>query len=212
MTIYHVIGFIIGVITAQIILYYMKNKPKEKEEGYNGESEDFFQFNKKIVIRREDGSPYLYRRTLIGIGQWFSIKLHQILISDDACMHCHPWSFLTFILKGGYYEWTPIEQKEGGKILEKRIGVDGNEEVKRWHGAGRIMYRPAHWKHKLELKINEPLFRVRENNGNMFINETPSKTIRAHTLVFTFKVCREWGFYTKNGWIFWKNYESKRDC
>jgi hypothetical protein len=175
---------------------------KNKDEGYTGENEKWFQFNKRIVIRREeDDEAYLIRRTLVSFGKWFSIKYHQILESDASCMHCHPWGFLTFILKGGYYEWTPADQNDKGKVLAHRVSVDGETiEVKKWHGAGSIMYRPAKWRHRLELNTT---FETKDNSIQL---------IPTHTLVFTFKTIRDWGFYTKNGWIFWRNYNQRRDC
>jgi hypothetical protein len=185
----------------------------QQEERYNGENENWLQFNKRIVIRREDnGEPYLIRRTLISFGKWFSIKYHQILQSDDVCSHDHPWSFLTIILKGGYYEWTPVDQKENGEILANHVAPDEVIEVKRWHGAGSIMYRPAKWRHRLELR-KEGLYEVVKNNGNVSVTISQSPpVIPAHTLVFTFKVIQPWGFFTKRGWMYWKNYNQNRDC
>lgn len=167
----------------------------KQEETYTGENESWLQFNKRIVIRRDDnGAAYLIRRTLLSIGKLFSIKYHQILLSDDVCPHNHPWPFLTIILKGGYYEWTPASQEEKGKVLERREGVSGNGEVRRWHGPGSIMYRPARWTHRLELGDDGVI------------------TVPAHTLVFTGKVVQDWGFFTKSGWIFWKNYNKQKHC
>lgn len=61
----------------------------------------------------------------------FSIKLHRILMSDDDCMHDHPWSFISIILRGGYVEHTP----KGKKL----------------YGAGSILWRPTPSVHKLEI-------------------------------------------------------------
>lgn len=177
----------------------------KKEETYTGENENLIEFNKRIVIER-DGKPYLIRRTLLSFGKWFSIKYHQIMQSDDVCSHDHPWPFLTIILKGGYYEWTPVEQHDSGNTLDQYVTVDGVLEVKKWHGAGSIMYRPASWRHRLELKRQVNYYRPVINGKLM---EDP---IFAHTLVFTGKVIRDWGFFTKNGWIFWKNYDKTKDC
>jgi hypothetical protein len=169
----------------------------KQEETYTGENEKWFQFNKRIVIRREDGVPYLIRRTLVSFGTWFSIKYHQILVSDEACMHDHPWAFLTIILKGGYYEWTPKSQIDSGEYIDSQFSITGEYENCNWHKPGSIMYRPAKWQHRLELQ--------KDSNKGLQI-------IPAHTLVFTFKVNRDWGFITKHGWIFWKNYNKDRHC
>lgn len=88
---------------------------------------------KKSVITRlgsDDKAPYLIRLSLINTP-WFSLKLHRILLSDDDCMHDHPWTFISFILKGGYVEQTPA-----GKKL---------------YGPGSVLYRPAKFIHRLEI-------------------------------------------------------------
>jgi hypothetical protein len=39
---------------------------------------------------------------------WFLIRLHHIMRSDsDRHFHDHPFSFISFILAGGYMEYTP---------------------------------------------------------------------------------------------------------
>lgn len=167
----------------------------KKEKIYTGENEKWFLFNELITIRKDDGTPYLVRRTLISLGKWFSIKYHKILVSDDICNHDHPWPFLTIILKGGYYEWTPRDQKDSGKFICHGFGVNGSDEKCHFHKPGSIMYRPANWIHRLELKTDV-------NNVNI---------IPAHTLVFTGKVVRDWGFITKEGWIFWKKYLKNKE-
>jgi hypothetical protein len=172
----------------------------EKEKTYTGENEKWFEFNKLITIRRDDNIPYLVRRTLISFGSWFSIKYHKILVSDDPCNHDHPWPFLTIILKGGYYEWTPDTQKDSGEYVNHGYGVDGKKENCHFHKPGSIMYRPANWIHRLELPhYYEP--------SSIKLKERP-----AHTLVFTGKVIRDWGIWTKTGWIFWKNYDKRKHC
>lgn len=166
----------------------------KKVESYTGENEKWIQINKQIVIQRDDGIPYLIRRTLLSLGKFFSIKYHQILQSDEACSHDHPWPFITIILSGGYFEWTPKSQKENGEIISSRLDVRGEVEVLRYHAAGSIMYRPARWIHKVELKLDG------------------KKLVPAKTLVFTGRVVRDWGFFTEGGWIHWKKYDKKRDC
>lgn len=169
----------------------------KKEETYTGENEKWFEFNKLITIRRRDNVPYLVRRTLISFGKWFSIKYHKILVSDEPCNHDHPWPFLTIILKGGYFEWTPIDQKDSGERMDSNVmGVTGLENC-HFHKPGSIMYRPAKWIHRLEL-ADDP--------------KKPGHLIPAHTLVFTGKVIRDWGFWTKSGWIFWEKYDRDKHC
>jgi hypothetical protein len=195
---------IITLMGIVLILDYTERRNKRLEtEGYTGENDSFIEINKRIVITRDgdaDPTPYLIRRSLLTIGKFISFKYHQILQSDDVCPHDHPWAFITIILKGGYYEWTPVTQSESGKILHNRVGVDGNIEVQRWHGAGSIMYRPAKWRHRLEL------------NTTVETKDSSVQLVPAHTFVITLPVVRDWGFFTKTGWIFWKDYNKKRDC
>lgn len=123
---------------------------------------------KKKVIYRDDNRPYLIRYTLFTC-RWFSVKIHNILLSDYDCLHDHPWAFTTLILKGGYVENTP-----GGK--------------QHLYGAGTMLYRPAQFKHSLT--IYQPTW----------------------TFVVTFKKVREWGFWTRQGWVKWFNYSSDSSC
>jgi hypothetical protein len=174
--------------------------------------ENRFYFNRVSTITRKDNDievPYLIRRTIFAITKWFSIKLHKIILSDDVCTHDHPWPFFTIILKGGYFEWTPLFKPltnedddigedllyENGKILKFRNGSDGEIEVKRWHGPGSILYRPAEFRHQLEL--------AKDEHGNL---------IPATTFVITGRVVRKWGFFTKTGWKYHKEYDKNRDC
>lgn len=195
-------------ILRSLLSWYTVVKLEEDGDGhYEGENKSFIEVYKKVIIRREeDGQPYLIRRTLFTFGKFFSIKYHQILLSDDVCPHDHPWSFITLMLKGGYYEWTPIEQDDTGKTLAATVAVDNTIEVKKWHDVGSLMYRPASWRHRLELKRPVNYYRPVINGKLM------KDPIVAHTIVITGMVVRDWGFFTKSGWIFWKNYNKKRDC
>jgi hypothetical protein len=62
---------------------------------------------KKQIIRSDDGQPYLIRWAIN--TPLLGIKLHHILRSDeDRDLHDHPWSFLSVILWGGYWEHTAV--------------------------------------------------------------------------------------------------------
>lgn len=139
-------------------------------------------FLKKTVITRDDKEPYLVRWTIFGC-RFFSFKLHHIMQSDDACIHDHPWFFISLILKGGYWEhgdwgsnYTP--RREWGLF-------------KKWYGPGSLLFRKAKWRHRLELP--------------------PGKT--CWTFVITGRPFREWGFWTPSGWVHHENYDStKQNC
>jgi hypothetical protein len=139
---------------------------------------------KKVIIRREDGTPYMIRRALN--TPFFGVKLHHILLSDeDRDCHDHPWSFLSVILRGGYWEVTP----EGGQpreIIEGKAITRYNDA--KWYGAGSVLWRPAPWVHRLILPEGRD----------------------AWSLVFTGPRRREWGFHTVCGWIPWMKYWQKK--
>jgi len=84
---------------------------------------------KKVITRGSDGVPYLVRYTILKC-KCFSIKIHNILISDDDCLHDHPWPFLTWLLSSGYHEYS---ERHGFKYY------------RRWS----LLWRPATYKHKL---------------------------------------------------------------
>jgi hypothetical protein len=122
---------------------------------------------KKKVIQREDKKPYLVRYTLFTC-RYFSIKIHNILLSDHDCLHDHPWAFITFLLGGGYVEYTPYKSRVYGRFS--------------------LLYRPAYYIHRLE--IHQPVW----------------------SLVITFKKVREWGFWTRRGFVPWYKYRATNQC
>jgi hypothetical protein len=147
------------------------------------------------VITREDGTPYLIRTTIFKC-RWFQINIHKILISDYDCLHDHPWSFISIILRGGYYERTFWRDAKMGEFERKwfeensKFGQVRDAVRKKWYRPGSILWRPAEWKHSLEIP----------------------KGKTATTLVITFKRRRKWGFWTKKGWVFWKEYKPTSTC
>ncbi len=71
-----------------------------------------------------------------------SLRLHHILRSDDdRAFHDHPWPYLTLVLRGGYWEIRPHYDTSGIYVCE----------VRKWHGPGSILWRPANSWHRLEL-------------------------------------------------------------
>lgn len=92
---------------------------------------------KKTIIWR-DQMPYLIRYSLLFTPKWFSVKIHNILLSDHICQHDHPWAFITLLIKGGYVEYTP----KGSKV----------------YGRFSLLYRPANYLHRLE--IHQPVWSI----------------------------------------------------
>lgn len=101
----------------------------------------------RLIPDRRTGADYMHRYYLLFKDRKkfpFNITLHKIVRSDDPIMHDHPWPYLTIVLKGGYWEHTPLVNKHG-------IG-----DNRKWRGPGSIIWRKAKELHWLELDHNQP--------------------------------------------------------
>ena len=75
----------------------------------NGRSPNWAFMEKFVVPHYDDpkGTPYLVRWRLIQCP-WFGVYLHKLGTEDPRdVLHNHPWGFVSFIIKGGYDEFTP---------------------------------------------------------------------------------------------------------
>jgi hypothetical protein len=98
----------------------------------------------KLVPDRTTGEDYLHRYYLFLKDRKhfpFNLTLHKIVRSDEPVMHDHPWSYMTIVLRGGYWEHTPVFNYEGKKIAE----------FQEWRGPGSVIMRKANEYHWLEL-------------------------------------------------------------
>ncbi|WP_313434324.1 hypothetical protein [Novosphingobium sp.] len=88
-----------------------------------------------IMARQQDvtiGEDYMRRWWVVPRNENANVYLHRILKSDDdRAMHDHPWSNMSYLLFGSYWEHTPE-----GKFLRK---------------AGDVVSRPADALHRLEV-------------------------------------------------------------
>jgi hypothetical protein len=67
---------------------------------------------------------------------WFRVYIHRLIaVTAHPQCHNHPWSFVAFILKGGYYEYTEV-----------------TEWV--WRNVGSVLLRPAEWTHNVTTKAD----------------------------------------------------------
>jgi hypothetical protein len=99
---------------------------------------------KRTIMDRENSKPYLERYYLLFNTRRhfpFNLFLHHFLKSDPDDVHDHPWPYATLIIKGGYYEWTPIFDASGKKIAE----------TCKWHGPGSFRWASARQYHRVEL-------------------------------------------------------------
>ena len=98
----------------------------------------------RIIMDRVDNQPYLERYyVFLRDRKWFpfNVFVHKFLKSDTEDVHDHPWPFLTVILRGGYWEWTPQFDAQG-----RRTG-----EIARWCGPGSFRWASAHQYHRVEI-------------------------------------------------------------
>lgn len=66
-------------------------------------------------------NPYMHRWVLT--TPWGTVRLHHIVRSDDdRCLHDHPWSFVSLILRGGYFDITADAERwcRAGTIVRHR--------------------------------------------------------------------------------------------
>jgi len=98
----------------------------------------------RIINDRENNVPYMERNYVFLKDRKkfpFNIFLHKFLKSDDPILHDHPWNYITIILKGGYWEWIPIFEKEN---------IIGQKKM--WRGIGHIRRCKAESYHWIELE------------------------------------------------------------
>lgn len=86
------------------------------------------------------------------------------------------------------HPWNFVSIMLSGSYIEYRYKELANIQVSKHITAPAVMYRPANWSHRLE--VSKPCW----------------------TLVFTSSWRRHWGFWTKAGWLPWKQYKSTQNC
>ena len=106
-----------------------------------------FENRKRLLLDRgpswpdyDKAEPFMIRYYLLfrKRPKWFpfNILLHKILKSDLGDLHDHYWSYITIILKGGYWET--------------------NENGTFWRGPGYIGFRKASNRHSLKIPDGKP--------------------------------------------------------
>ena len=106
-----------------------------------------FESRKRLLLDRgpswpdyDKAEPFMVRYYLLfrKRPKWFpfNILLHKILKNDLGDLHDHYWSYITIILKGGYWET--------------------NENGTFWRGPGYIGFRKASDRHSLKIPKGKP--------------------------------------------------------
>lgn len=93
---------------------------------------------------RSGSGPVTWRRPVAKLLQFFDIavRVHVIKRSDSGrAFHDHPWPYLTILLRGGYWEVTPMFDASGLYQGERRV----------YFGPGSVLFRRAKSWHRLEL-------------------------------------------------------------
>jgi len=121
-----------------MIIQKIKNKFFSFLENYD---------RKRIIMDRTCNEPLVTRYYLFLKDRKnfpFNIFLHKFHKGDPDDVHDHPWPYATLILKGGYYEWTPMFNNKN-----EMIG-----EICTWRGPGHFRICGAKSYHRIELDPN----------------------------------------------------------
>jgi hypothetical protein len=94
---------------------------------------------KARMIRRQDFKTknwieYLKRHYLIRT-KYLGMFIHQFWSSDEDGVHCHPWSNMTIVLRGGFYE-----ELADGQVLWRPPGFWCFRKAEQFH---RIILKPG---------------------------------------------------------------------
>jgi hypothetical protein len=104
----------------------------------------------RLIPDRRTGSDYMHRYYIFLKDRKkfpFNVTIHKIVRSDDPIFHDHPWPYITVILKGGYWEHTPVFNQQGKITSEKIV----------FKGPGSVIRRKAKDYHWLELNDDKPV-------------------------------------------------------
>jgi hypothetical protein len=128
----------------------------------------------RLIPDRRTGEDYMHRYYLfLTDRKWFpfNFTLHKIVKSDDPIFHDHPWPYMTIVLRGGYWEHTPVFDNQGHKFAE----------FTKWRGPGSVILRKANEFHWLELDEDKPtttLFFMgpQQRDWGFLVDKTKTKT------------------------------------
>lgn len=134
------------------------------------------------TIQDGPGAPdYLERWHLLPHNRLTNLYLHRFWRSDeDRAPHDHPWPNCSVILFGRYLEWVPIPGSHPSEQkLEGKVRLEGD-----------IVFRRATATHRIDL--------IQGMDGS-----APRPVV---SLFLTGPKLREWGFWSRHGWIWWRDF------
>lgn len=144
------------------------------------------------VFRFWETGRVVHRSGAVSIYSLLSARIHHILRSDmDRALHDHPWWYITIILKGGYYEVTPVDGPRPRRAMKFNTMRSGELKsyYRKWYGPGSIRFARAKQQHRLEIP----------------------KGATAWTLFIHGPKCREWGYQVPaKGWVHNEEYEANQ--
>lgn len=145
-------------------------------QDHKGRPSPRWAFMNGFQVRKHNG-PFLDRLRLIQTP-YFGVFLHRIHQPDvDRDPHDHPWVFWSLILSGAYTE---------------RVWSNGRRRSRIRHDVHSMEFRRKRGSlHKMRLNRAH---RITEIDGQLW------------TLVITGRRKNDWGFWTPDGFIAWRDY------
>jgi hypothetical protein len=138
---------------------------------------DRYRYPKKLILRNDDGVPYVTRWYLIPRNQIFNLYLHKFTgDDDDRALHDHEYDNISIPIKAGYIEHNPEFMPTECDPIPSQVAST--------RCTFRIIRRSAEWPHRICCK--------RDQYGNL---------IPAWSLFVGFRRRRDWGFWTQLGWV-----------
>ncbi len=166
-------------------------------------------FEKKVIVNCAH-DPYLHRWYVFR-SERIGLFIHKFVRSDeDRALHDHPWPFIVIPLSGGYIEHSdqPISESE------KRAAVIS------WAIFNNIVPRTLSYDNLLEQLNRRNLVqrRIRPLISTRYRNTTYRHRVElidgrpSWSLFFRFKKLRDWGFWSKSGFIQWNRWWQENKC
>lgn len=150
-----------------------------------------------------EGRRYMNRYWVIPYNRFgIAARVHHIVRSDeDRHFHDHPFTYISIVLRGGYWEVTPQWADEDSPMADYWGEPLVVGEARQWRGAGNVALRRATNWHRLELAGQW------EKTGGV------TSHVVLHdcwTLFITFPAVQDWGFLVNGVKVLARDYLAGR--